>query len=487
MKKLLIGIILCLPLTCAWAQFDKNFIPSPIQDTIPSELFRKLKAKSELDKSKLGSSKSQENVFLKSLYDKRFENIVESFNDDSFIVDSELTDYLSQILNNIYAANPQLPREASIYAFRSASPNALSFGDGTIGFTLGLLARMENEAEIAFVICHELAHYHARHADQQMAQLAKMNYDKEIKKKIDAARKSEYGQYGKLNDVFMSLGFSITQHSRAHENEADSLGLTYFTKTSYNPWAAVRLMEILDSADVSQYQQNIDFATYFNFKKFPFKPVWAEYSKSTMWHASTKVNDSLRTHPDCQNRIIALQRQLARLGMTDKQPLVRDAKAEYIAKTAEFEIVETLYHFKQYGKALFRSLALLESYPHNIYLSALVGRCLDQLFIYQRNHELSKVLDLPAPQFNENYDRFLTFIHKLRLVEIGSLAYYYTITRDDIFFQDEEFIYTLWRCSSLPMSEIDADKVKEDYLALFPNGKHRRELKSNEPKTTKKH
>src|SRR5690349_1211345 len=169
MKKLLIGFILCLPLSCAWAQFDKNFIPSPIQDTIPAELYRKLKAKSELDKSKLGNSKSQENVFLKSLYDKRFDNSVENFNDDNFIVDSELTDYLTQILNNIYAANPQLPREASVYAFRNASPNALSFGDGTIGFTLGLLARMENEAEIAFVICHELAHYHAKHADQQMA------------------------------------------------------------------------------------------------------------------------------------------------------------------------------------------------------------------------------------------------------------------------------------------------------------------------------
>jgi hypothetical protein len=99
---------------------------------------------------------------------------------------------------------------------------------------------------------------------------------------------------------------------------------------------------------------------------------------------------------------------------------------------------------------------------------------------------LSKVLDLPAPHYTENYDRFLTFIHKLRLIEIGSLAYYYTITRDDLFFQDEEFIYTLWLCSSLPMSEIDPDKVKEDYLALFPNGKHRSEIKSEPTKTTKK-
>jgi len=486
MKKLMIGIILYFHLTGVLAQFDTNFIPSPIQDTIPTELYRKLKAKSELDKSRLGNSKSQENTFLKSLYDKRFESIVQNFNDDNFIVHSALTEYLTNILNTIYAANPQLPREASIYAFRSASPNALSFGDGTIGFTLGLLARMENEAEIAFVICHELAHYHSKHADNQMAQLAKMNYDKEIKKKIDAARKSEYGQYGKLNDVFLSLGFSISHHSRLHENEADSLGMIYFTKTNYNPWGAIRLMEILDSADISQYQQNIDFAKYFNFKKFPFKPTWAEYSKSTMWHASTKVNDSLRTHPDCQNRIIALQRQLSRLGMTERQALSKDTKAEQIATAAALDIVETLYHFKQYGKALFRSLALLEHYPNNIYLNALVGRCLDQLFIYQRNHELSKVLDLPAPHYTENYDRFLTFIHKLRLIEIGSLAYYYTITRDDLFFQDEEFIYTLWLCSSLPMSEIDPDKVKEDYLALFPNGKHRREIKSEPTKTTKK-
>src|SRR5690349_3954868 len=155
MKNLMIGIILCLQLTCSWAQFDKNYIPSPIQDTIPAELYRKLKAKSELDKSRLGNSKSQEITFLKSMYDKRFEGIVQRFNDDNFIIDSELTEYLAHILDMIYDANPQLPRETSIYAVRSASANAISFGDGTLGFTLGLLARMENEAEIAFVICHE--------------------------------------------------------------------------------------------------------------------------------------------------------------------------------------------------------------------------------------------------------------------------------------------------------------------------------------------
>jgi hypothetical protein len=67
----------------------------------------------------------------------------------------------------------------------------------------------------------------------------------------------------------------------------------------------------------------------------------------------------------------------------------------------------------------------------------------------RENHVLGKVLELPDPRFNENYDRFLTFFHRLRLSELENLAYNYVISQDEKYFSDEEFLYATWLCSRL--------------------------------------
>jgi hypothetical protein len=478
MIRLVGAIILCLHTFAVLGQFTKNYTPSPVLDTIPAEISEELKQKLEREKAAVEEPKSQAGTFLKSLYEKRYEYLVKNFNDDLFIIDTEFTPYLQSILEEVYRANPQLPRETKVYALRSSVPNAVSFGDGTLGFTLGLLSRMETDAEVAFVLCHEIAHYYEEHSKKDLKELARLNYDKDLKKKIDAARKSDYDRYTRLKEVFKGLGFSITHHSRGHEYEADLEGFVYFSNTRFNPKAAIRLMEILDSVDVPKFQYAINFKKQFDSKAYPFKPSWIEYNKSTTWHAPAEEEDSMRTHPDCQKRIVALQLQLQSLaGDTLGEDNMPSSRLQHLRIKSEFELVATELHFKEYGKALFRALLLAEQYPDNIYLQATIARCLHTLYTYQRNHALGKVVPLPDPRFPDNYDRFLTFVHKLRLGEIAAIAYHYTITRPEASFNDEEFIYALWLCSRLEISKMDPDKVKEEYAAKFPRGKYLKQMR----------
>lgn len=472
-------IVFCFYASILTAQFDKNYRPSPITDTIPTGVTKELKEKLEKDKVSVSGSSAQVNSFLKSLYEKRYEYLIKNFNDDIFILDEEFTPYLQGILDEIYKSNPGLPRETKVYAMRSSVPNALSFGDGTIGFTLGLLARMETDAQVAFVLCHEMAHYHKEHSKQDLAALARLNYDKDLKKKIDAVRRSEYERYSKLKEIFKGLGFSITHHTRGHEYEADSQGLIYFANTNFNPRAAIRVMEVLDSVDVPQNSNLIDFKKHFDSKAYSFKPSWMDYIKSSTWHAPPEDEDSLKTHPDCLKRIVALNLQMQSLGADtigiDNRN--NDEGIQYISTKSQFEMVESEFHFKQYGKSLFRALLLAQQFPDNIYLQAIISKSLYKLYIYQRNHELGKVLELPDPRFPDNYDRFLTFIHKLRLGELASVAYNYTTTRPESSFQDEEFLYAVWLCSTLEVSKLDPNKVRDEYTAKFSPGKYSKQMR----------
>lgn len=460
----------------AIAQFEQNFKPSPFLDTIPGTVAADLAEKLRVDKLSCTDPDRQVNTFLKSLYDKRHEYLVKSINDDLFIMDGDLASYVQSIANEIYAANPQLSRPVQVVVVRSETPNAMSFGEGTIGITLGLLSRLETDAQVAFVLCHEIAHFQAVHSDQHLRELARLNYDKDLKKKIDDVRRTTYNQYSRLKEIFKGMGFSITHHSRGYEFEADSLGLIYLRNTSFNPDAAIRVMEILDSVDVAANEKPVDFKRYFDFKKYPFKEHWVAYTKSDTWHASFKIEDSLKTHPDCDRRITALQRQGKRYAEKNGKDFISGNGIRHYRISSLFELVESLDHFKEYGRSLYAALQLTQQFPENTYLHAMIGRGLFKLYAAQKIHEFGKVTELPDPRFSESYDRYLTFIHKLRLGELAALSYHYITVAPEKDFEDEEMIYSLWLVSSLPGSEMDQQKVGDDYLSMFPDGRYKKDI-----------
>ncbi len=427
-----------------------------------------------MDKSRITGLDGKALAYAKELYEQRASLVIQQFNDDYLIVDTEISPYLQSVLNAIYDANPALPRETSVYAFRSEAPNAMSYGDGTIAFTLGLLSRMESEAQIAFVLCHELAHYHARHSDIKTIEFARLNYDKDIKKKVKSIAKNDYGKYTKYNQLISSLSLSITKHGREKEFEADSLALQFYLNTDYDLNGPIRTLEILDRADESLHPENLDIKKYFNFQVYPFKDQWLSYTRSNTWYASAHDdNDSLRTHPDCSKRIEAIQRQLKMQKLTAKKRSdANNVKANYFRMRSDFEIVASNFHFEQFGRGLFNSLILAERYPNNVYVHSMISQCLYQLYRNQKNHTLGKVLTLPDPRFEENYDRFLTFVHNLRLMELASLSYHYTMTKKDMYGTNEDFLYACWLNSQSEISQEDPARIKAEYLSIFPSGKY---------------
>lgn len=209
--KRFISCLLLLMSQVSVAQIEKHYTPVPIEDTIPRAIYDKLKQKLDQDKAALPDPKSKPTLYQKGLYDKRFEFLVNSFNQDYFITQSTFATYVQGVLKRIYDANPQLPRETQVYVYRSAVPNAISFGDGTLGFTLGLLARMESDDEVAFVLCHELAHHHQQHATRQMQELTRLEFDKALEAKVKTIRSSGYGTYSQLKELYKQLGLSVTQ------------------------------------------------------------------------------------------------------------------------------------------------------------------------------------------------------------------------------------------------------------------------------------
>ena len=88
---------------------------------------------------------------------------------ETALFDDVLFPFLKSVHAKIVAANPDLAATAVILTSEPV-PNAFSVGDGTLVVYTGLISELDNEDQLAFVLCHELAHYALHHATRQLVQ-----------------------------------------------------------------------------------------------------------------------------------------------------------------------------------------------------------------------------------------------------------------------------------------------------------------------------
>jgi len=201
-------------------------------------------------------------------------------------------------------------------------------------------------------------------------------------------------------------------------------------------------------------------------------------SNENKWHKDRKRPDSLRTHPNTTERTIAVSRLLSNMGYTyEGLNAPKELRGNVYKTRAQFEMVEAEFHFKHYSRALYNSIQLSLMYPDDPWLKAMTGRCLYEIYTRQKNHTLGKSLDLPDALYSESYNKLLTFLHKLRLIEIELITYQYMTGQPESAYKNEHFIYSLWLASNLGVSKLDPEKVREDYMSLFPNGTYARLMK----------
>lgn len=138
---------------------------------------------------------------------------------------------------------PNLPYEFTVVG--SSIMNAFALPGGKIVITTGLLAKFENEAEIAGVLGHEIGHVTARHAARMISR-AYLFQIPLIVGSIYADRKGK----GEELVALSSVGLALLQlkYSRDQESQSDELGMEYAVKAGYNPKGVVELLEVLQSA-----------------------------------------------------------------------------------------------------------------------------------------------------------------------------------------------------------------------------------------------
>jgi len=157
--------------------------------------------------------------------------------------DPVISEYVNRIGQNL-ARNSDVTVPVTIKVVDDPQVNAFALPGGIVFVHTGLLLKADNEAEVAGVLAHELAHVAARHGTRQASrgQIANLA-------SIPLIFMGGWGGYAARQAAGLAVPLTFLKYSRNFEREADLLGLQYLYKAGYDPAAMVDFFEKLEAME----------------------------------------------------------------------------------------------------------------------------------------------------------------------------------------------------------------------------------------------
>jgi predicted Zn-dependent protease len=272
---------------------DQQQPPSSDQQQLPKDV----KPGSEKDVNSVGNRNVGHGVNLYSLereiaLGKQAAQEVEK--SAKMVSDPVVTEYVNRVGQNL-VRNSDAKVPFTIKVIDSDEINAFALPGGFFYVNSGLIMRADEEAELAGVMAHEIAHVAARHGTKNATKGEIMQWASIPLILLGPGGWAGYGLYEGLN---LAVPMGYLKFSRDAEREADYLGLQYMYKAGYDPNAFVSFFEKIEAEE----------------RRHP-----------------GSIPKLFSTHPPTPERVQKAQQEIA---------TILPARDEYIVTTSEFDLVK---------------------------------------------------------------------------------------------------------------------------------------------------
>jgi predicted Zn-dependent protease len=157
-----------------------------------------------------------------------------------------LNEYVIKIGNLVLKDNKKVPFDFHFSIVDDSAINAFATPGGYIYINKGLINAVENEAELACVMAHEIGHANARHVASIIEKSKKVSIAA-LAAVLAGAFLGGGGQASAAIASFSIAGATSLslKYSREHEEEADRMGIEYLAGAGYYPGAMVDFLKII--------------------------------------------------------------------------------------------------------------------------------------------------------------------------------------------------------------------------------------------------
>ncbi len=336
----------------------------------------------------------------KDFTERIHQSVDELLQSGKIIYGDEISNFVAKVAKNLLKDDLDLYNELRFYTVKSNITNALSTDQGIILVTTGLISQLTSEAELAYVLAHEIIHYKEKHA-------------------------MEWFEFTKNEDVINKMK-EMSIHSQDREFEADVKGIDMYLKAGYSKDHLTVLFDVLAYSYLPI--DEIPFPdTYFNTaiceipkKKFPTEKYDIKLDEN--------YDDRRSTHPNIKRRKTkALETADTLENWGDLTYTISLDEFYYVRNIARFERLRSDMLDKSYDHAIYTIFILESSFPESLYLtrmkcqawnglSALKAKQRDNLYEYEG---FGQAKDFGLEGEIATFQKFLKNLSK---IEIATLA-----------------------------------------------------------------
>lgn len=284
----------------------------------------------------------------------------------SVIYGDPITEYVQDVAKKLLAKDKLLFRELRFYTIKSNATNAFSTEQGIVFVTTGLLSQITSEAQLAYILAHEIAHYQKEHV------LESYSYQREN-------RSASIEQ--------------MSVHSKDNELQADQMGLEMYAKAGYSKDEVIPTFDVLlysylpfDEVQVpNEYFQNFD-TLFVPSYLFPTEPYEIE--------AVEDEDDSRSSHPNIKTRKDRIKKEIDKVKnwKTDVFKLGEERFKE-VRDIARFEVVRINIHEAEYADAIYSIFLLERQFPQSMFLQRMKAQAWQGILQYRIDNSIFSVVD----------------------------------------------------------------------------------------------
>ena len=370
MKKTLLIFLLiyCSLVSISQEQnFNTDYKLSVCKGDLPSEFSINIidKTKADVANDDYVLSPSKKNKF----YSNSNYYIYNFLNGGKVLFGDELTNYVNQVANTLLekSGNTALKQNLKFYVLKSNVVNAVCMPDGSIFVTVGLLSQIESEAQLAFVLAHEISHYTLKHGIKTYANIERLRT-----------------RYNRSKIQYDDAIVNLSEYSQNQELESDDAGYKMFVKAGYSSDEAIKMLLVLQYSHLPFDELKFD-ETFFN--KGSYK-IPSEYFKNDKLTEEIEDNsdrdDTYSSHPNIKTRIENLNKKSESEGVISYG---MDLDFNYIQTKSRFETQYLNIIKRKYIKTVFESFLLKKKFPNNKYLDECIAKSMYALSKNKTNDE----------------------------------------------------------------------------------------------------
>lgn len=361
---LIVAFMVFSNITFAQKDFN-NYRTLQSQGNIPEDFTRTTKSKLDDD---VKNKESDLTLAQKKDFYKGTNYAIDDMLHSGIVVyGDEISNYANEIVDRLLRNEPELRKELRVYTMKSNATNAFSTDQGIIFVTTGLMAQITSEAQLAYVLAHEISHYQHKHVSE--------TYD----------WKTKNYRYSDRID-------RLSNHSKEKEFEADRGGIELFHAAGY------RMESIFETFDVLMYSylpfDEIEFPhTYFNTENI-FLPAHLFPKKKYEIKAEEDYDDSNSSHPNIKKRKDSVELIIGSYqNWGENEDFLGKPRFNLVRNIARFENVRSDILEANYGDALYSIFLLEREFPTSMYLKRMKAQVWLNLMLYKKENKANRTVD----------------------------------------------------------------------------------------------